>query len=109
MWTESLLFHTLPRPVGQFLENHWLPLMGECAMHARPAHERAGAVTYLEHRCADGINTFLGGRVVGRWLADTTLSLHRRQQSYASFCASPVACSLALALRPTFIVRVYAS
>ncbi len=35
MWTESLLFHTLPRPIGQFLENHWLPLMGECAMHAR--------------------------------------------------------------------------
>lgn len=30
MWTESLLFHTLPRPVGDFLENRWLPLMGEC-------------------------------------------------------------------------------
>ncbi|CAL5221947.1 g4224 [Coccomyxa viridis] len=29
MWTESLLFHTLPRPVGDFLENHWLPLMGK--------------------------------------------------------------------------------
>ena len=29
MWTESLLFHTLPKPVGQFLESHWLPLMGK--------------------------------------------------------------------------------
>ena len=31
MWSESLLFHTLPQPVSQFLENQWLPLMGECA------------------------------------------------------------------------------
>lgn len=34
MWTESLLFHTLPRPVGDFLENQWLPLMGERAVPA---------------------------------------------------------------------------
>lgn len=34
MWTESLLFHTLPKPVGDFLETHWLPLMGECSRNA---------------------------------------------------------------------------
>ena len=34
MWTESLLFHTLPKPVSDFLEYRWLPLMGECRINA---------------------------------------------------------------------------
>lgn len=29
MWTESLLFHTLPEPIGKFLENYSMPLIGE--------------------------------------------------------------------------------
>ena len=29
MWTESLLFHTLPKPIGNFLENYSMPLIGE--------------------------------------------------------------------------------
>ena len=29
MWMESLLFHTLPKPVGTFLEDYSMPLIGE--------------------------------------------------------------------------------
>ncbi len=29
MWMESLLFHTLPAPVGQFLHNYTMPYIGE--------------------------------------------------------------------------------
>ena len=28
MWMESLLFHTLPAPVGDFLEHHAKPVIG---------------------------------------------------------------------------------
>lgn len=30
MWMESLLFHTLPAPVGQFLHNYTMPYIGKC-------------------------------------------------------------------------------
>lgn len=36
MWTESLLFHTLPQPVGRFLENYAMPFAGECTSKLPP-------------------------------------------------------------------------
>lgn len=28
MWLESLLFHTLPAPIGAFMERHAMPFIG---------------------------------------------------------------------------------
>lgn len=33
MWMESLLFHTLPAPVGQFLHNYTMPFIGQLPRH----------------------------------------------------------------------------
>ena len=45
MWLESLLFHTLPAPVGAFMERHTMPFIGAQALHPRKGRVLVKPVT----------------------------------------------------------------
>lgn len=47
MWMESLLFHTLPKPVGRFLEDYTMPLIGE---HPALPTSPSGCQSVYSHR-----------------------------------------------------------